>query len=167
MPQGVRMTAPNSQHSNASSDWIATLADSLEQQRTLYDQLDRLSQQQGDLLEPEYADTLLRLLADRDEVIQQLVSLNAESRPLIRRWSEDNEQATDTQRDTIRATLEHINDCMARITERDAACFATLQTNRDKIAKELSGTSNARSAVTAYAKAGGNAPRPRFQDQEG
>lgn len=167
MPQGVRMTAPTNRHLSASTDWIAALVDSLEQQRTLYDQLDRLSQQQADLLEPDYADTLLRLLADRDEVIQQLVALNAESKPLVRRWNDTSEPATDAQRSTIRASLEDINAAMARITERDAACFTTLQTNRDKIAKELSGTSNARSAVSAYAKTGNNAPRPRFQDQEG
>jgi hypothetical protein len=161
------MTAPTQPHPNAPSDWIATLADSLDRQSVLYDQLDRLSEQQGDLLEPEFADTLLRLLADRDRIIQQLVALNAESRPLVRRWNESDAPATDAQRDQIRGVLEHIEACMARITQRDAACFATLQTNRDKVANELAGASNARSAVSAYARAGSNAPRPRFQDQEG
>lgn len=162
------MTTPGSaQPNHDAAHWIAALTDSLAQQCDLYDRIDQLSQQQADLLDPEHATDLLRVLAQRDVAIAELTSINANAKPLIRRWSAEKSQATPAQQAAISGHLDHIEAAMASITRRDEEHFAVIQANKDRIARELTSAGNARTAVTAYSKAGSTQAKPRFKDQQG
>ncbi|MGP1346386.1 MAG: flagellar export chaperone FlgN [Phycisphaerales bacterium] len=148
------------------ASWADRLGEILEEQASLYAILDRLSEQQGALLDPEHADTLLRVLAERDAIIARLTELNGEARPHVGRWDAGGAGIGDGARERIRSRLDEINGCMARITERDASHFATLQENRDRVSRELGGTNNARAAVSAYGRAGASRGGARYQDRE-
>jgi hypothetical protein len=147
-------------------EWVNALTDALDAQAGLYDRIEQLTIEQAELLDPERATELLRVLAERDRAVAALAQINAQSRPLVRRWNEGQATASAEQRRAIESHLQHIEDCMQRITRRDQEHYAIIQANKERLAGQMAGAAHARTAVTAYGRAGATQARPRYKDQQ-
>ena len=151
------MTEPTHAPQN---DRLVTL---LDEQIDLYGTLDELSKRQHGIVESDDTDALLRVLADRQDVINKIASLSRALEPYRADWDANVNRLPDTERARIRGRLDHLAVVMEQIARRDEHDRDVIEQRRTAIGAELGGTKRTGVALSAY---GGQAKGPRFQDRE-
>lgn len=141
------------------------LAELLDRQRELFRELDALSLRQGECVRAGSSDDLLRVLGERQRVVERLDEAACELAPYRERWDETLAHFAEHERRTLRACLEETTTIAARVAARDDADRKELESRRTTLADELAGVSRVRGAVSAYAPRA--AQGARFQDREG
>lgn len=138
----------------------------LDEQETLFVRLDALSKRQRALVEEERTDELLRLLTERQTVIDAVGGIAREVQPYRDRWEAVLAEASAEQRERFSEQIERVAELASRVAARDDADRKLMEQRRDTLAGELAGAGRARGAVAAYG--GGKAGRPaaKFQDRE-
>lgn len=129
---------------------IPALVALLEHQRSLYQQLRTLSDQQGTLVAQAQAEALLGLLAQRQKLIDHITTVNAELDPYRKRWTELWGELADGQRRQIGSIVQEVQDLLGAIIQQDERDRQTLQTAKGRIAVELQKLSRAGQAIQAY-----------------
>jgi len=138
----------------------------LDEQEALFVRLDALSKRQHELVDGERTDELLRLLAERQSVIDGIGDLALELQPYRERWDSVLIEAKPEQRDRLSQQVERLSDLASRVAARDDADRKLMESRRDSLAGELAGTGRARGAVAAYGGAPAQRPVAKFQDRE-
>ncbi len=165
-------------HTILTPDDVQRLVQLLERQAALFSQLDQLGQRQANLIADGDAETLLGLLAQRQQVIDRLQALNGELEPYRRQWSDIwaglDERGQQEVGSLVRAAQETLERVMAS-DERDRRQLASAQ---QRVAEELGRVKQSTTARQAYHRTGhgGAAAQPvrvmaggdnRFTDQTG
>lgn len=145
--------------------WPQSLIDLLEQQQALVDQLDALARRQAEFIEKSATDQLIILLAQRQTIIDQFTTSQSELASLTQGMDDRLQQATNTQRDRIKALIAEIGDRLAGVMQRDEQDQASLRSNRDSIKQEISALGTARQARGAYVNH--QTSPTRFADRKG
>ncbi|MHC4991606.1 MAG: flagellar export chaperone FlgN [Planctomycetota bacterium] len=140
------------------------LIEILERQQDLVDQLDGLAQGQLALIDAGASDDLLRLLGDRQAIMDELAAGQDGLNGLVAALR-GREDVADGQRERISQLVEEIGDRLTRIVSRDEQDRARLQTTRERTAQEISGLHTARKAQHAYVNA--RTRSNRFADRQG
>ncbi|MEO1535856.1 MAG: flagellar export chaperone FlgN [Planctomycetota bacterium] len=135
----------------------------LDEQIDLYGVLDGLSKQQHGIVESDDTDSLLRVLAERQTVINKIAGLARALDPFRADWDANVNQLPDTERVRIRGRLDELAIIMEQIARRDEHDRDVIEQRRSEIGAELGGAKRAGAAMSAY---GGPARGPRFQDRE-
>ncbi|MEM1072309.1 MAG: flagellar export chaperone FlgN [Planctomycetota bacterium] len=135
----------------------------LDQQIDLYGTLDELSKRQHDIVETDDTDSLLRVLAERQSVINRIANLARALEPFRSDWDANVNRLPDTERVRIRARLDELAIVMEQIARRDEHDRDVIEQRRSAIGQELGGAKRTGVALSAY---GGQARGPRFQDRE-
>ncbi|MFG0259625.1 MAG: hypothetical protein ACF8LK_04650 [Phycisphaerales bacterium JB041] len=138
----------------------------LDEQETLFVRLDALSKRQQSLVEGERTDDLLRVLAERQTVIDHIADLARQLQPYRDRWDAVLAEAKPDQRARLVCQVERMADLAAMVATRDDADRKLMERRRDALAGELAGTGRSKGAVAAYAGATKQRPAARFQDRE-
>lgn len=141
----------------------ATLVRLLDEQIDLYGTLDELSKRQHGIVEGDDTDALLRVLADRQDVIGQIAELSRALEPYRADWDANVNRLPDSERARIRGRLDHLAVVMEQIARRDEHDRDVIEQRRSAIGAELGGVKRGGVALSAY---GGQARGPRFQDRE-
>jgi len=148
------------------ADWAPLLIQALAAQCELCTALQALAERQSVLIRSGDGDALLRVLAERQGLVDQISELNDHVAPYRRQWETCMAAVSPEQRaalDTLVSTLTLAVDAIAR---QDDADRAALESQRSAISAELTGVVRGKGAVAAYA--GSHAPpQPRYQDQNG
>ncbi len=137
----------------------------LDEQETLFVRLDALSKRQHTLVEEERTDELLRLLGERQVLIDCIEDVGNELQPFRSRWESVLAEARPELHDRLTQQVERLAELASRVAARDDADRKLMERQRDTLAGELAGTNKARGAVAAYG-AMPQRPAARFQDRE-
>jgi len=144
----------------------ARLRELLEEQESLFLRLEALSRQQGRLVRDERTDDLLRVLGERQGVVEALERTAAALEPFRAAWESVLAEARPDQRDRLARQVERLSELAAGIAAQDDADRRLIEERRDRLAGDLAGVGRVRGAVAAYGAARGR-PAARFQDREG
>lgn len=125
----------------------------LEHQRTLHRQLRVLSDRQRSLVAEDDAETLLRLLSERQRLVDGLVNLNARLAPYRAQWTHFYESLDEDCRRRVALLLEEVNGSLAAILKSDGKDTATLTAKQQSIAGRLAAFDAGSRASAAYGKA--------------
>lgn len=142
------------------------LRELLEEQASLFLRLDALSKRQSRLVREEQTDDLLRVLGERQRVVEAIERAARALEPFRARWETVLAGARVEQRDRFARQVEELAELAAAIAARDDADRTLIEERRDRLASDLAGMGRVRGAVAAYAPTRGR-PAARFQDREG
>ncbi|MEO1583368.1 MAG: flagellar export chaperone FlgN [Planctomycetota bacterium] len=153
-------TAAFPDHSHAAPGELVALID---QQIDLYATLDELSKRQHSIVETDDTDALLRVLADRQDVIARISGLAASLAPFRADWDANINRLDEDERARIRRRLADLAVVMEQIARRDEHDRDVIEQRRSSISAEIGGAKRSGAAMQAY---GGQPKGPRFQDRD-
>ncbi|MEL6796387.1 MAG: hypothetical protein AAFO89_06130, partial [Planctomycetota bacterium] len=116
-----------------------------------------------DIVETDDTDALLRVLAERQSVINRIANLARALEPFRSDWDANVNRLPDTERVRIRARLDELAIVMEQIARRDEHDRDVIEQRRSAIGQQLGGAKRTGVALSAY---GGQTRGPRFQDRE-
>jgi len=141
------------------------LRELLAEQESLFLRLEALSKQQSRFVEDEQTDDLLRVLGERQGVIEALERAARELEPYRTQWEAVLAGARPEQRERFSRQVEQLAELAVSIAARDDADRRVIEDRRDKLAGDLAGMGRVRGAVAAYGPAKSQ-PGAKFQDRE-
>ncbi len=148
------------------SRWVPRLTQILDEECRVCRQLEALGASQGALIRDGDTDSLLRVIAERQELIDRISLLSEQIEPFRRQWESLLGRVPGPQRKVLQDCVSELASLVERIGQRDDEDRAALERRRAAVSDELVGVSRSRGALAAYANR--NAPaRAHFQDRNG
>lgn len=150
------------------SAWLPALTRLLDEQCGLCERLEALSDRQSRAVATGDTDALLRILGERESVVDGVTRVNAALEPF--RSSRDRVlgRLQAGQRDAVVQRVGRIAALVESVRARDDADRAVLEKQRAAVGVELAALSRGQGASAAYAGAGaGTYSGPKFQDRRG
>jgi hypothetical protein len=146
--------------------WGARLVRLVERQHGLFTTLEGLSGRQSACIDGGDCEALLRVLGERQAVVDQILETGEEMAPLRARWEELIRELDEDVRTSLTGRVTALEDLSRRIAERDERDRLALETRRAALVDDMAGLVRSRHAVAAY---GGARPAPaaQFQDRKG
>lgn len=137
----------------------------LDEQHELLARLEALSCRQSALIEGDDDQSLLALLAERQDVVDRLSASRHELLSGRQGWDRVLERFPETRRQVIRGRLEQIAELARVVAARDEADRRRLEARRDRLSEELADLGKSRGALAAYGTRVTD-QGPSFQDTE-
>ena len=131
-----------------------------------------LARDQGVLIETGDADALLRVLHERQTLINRLLQVIGDLGPLAEAVQESKSGVTEGQRTTVRSLLSRFTQRLAEVIENDARDRERLEERLATLSRERNVNDIAQSARKAYGRSKQStsplsAVPNRFTDQKG
>jgi hypothetical protein len=145
-------------------EWAPRLEAILAEQRRVCGLLEQLSAQQGEQIRAGETGALLRVIGERQELVNQLSRLNAELEPYRREWDWCMGRLATDERERMEHAVRELGGQVDRIWARDEADKAELEQQRAAVSSELTGISRGRVAMSAYGVRR-DVQAPMFQDR--
>lgn len=136
----------------------------LDRQAALYDQLAAFGPRQDELIAQGEGDALLRLMGERQAVVDELVEVHQGLEDVREGWQGFVGSLPEGERSALGERLDELKALAARVHEQDARTRQRLDGARDKVSSSMNGVGKARGALRAYG--GGAARAPIHQDRE-
>lgn len=154
------------------SEWLPAVFRALDEQHVLCSRLAELGEEQAIHVESGKTDELMRVLGDRQQLLDRIVRINTRLEPFRSRREAIFPRLTDQQRGQIEQRIESIAGLVDRVRRRDDQDRQALEKQRKSVAEELAGIGKLKGAVAAYAGAAETVARSsnrgaRFQDHLG
>ncbi|MFA9478639.1 flagellar export chaperone FlgN [Phycisphaerales bacterium AB-hyl4] len=146
---------------------IAPLVEKLTQQRDHYAQLKQLADRQAALIAEGETEQLLGVLAQRQQLVDELGRLSEEIAPYRERWAQLSASLGDGDRQRVNALIESVEGLIEQIIEQDDRDRQQLQTAREQVGNQVKQVHHAGRAVNAYRAAPVAGPGARFTDRRG
>lgn len=148
-------------HTTTAGEPLLALVD---EQLSLYGRLDELSRHQHKLIGDDDTDGLLRVLGERQVLIERITDASARMAPFRARWDDHVSGLGEEDRSRLRRGLDDLSKLMGQIAERDESDRAVMEHRRESVKSQLGEVKRGSAAVSAY---GGSGPArgPRFQDR--
>jgi hypothetical protein len=124
----------------------------LEQQRELYQSLRQLTERQKSLVLGDDTTALLGLLAQRQSLVDGLVSLNRSLAPYRQQWAATVARLTEPVRKHVTELIEEANQSLGGILQSDNRDTATLNARREDLVARLATADQAGRVGAAYAR---------------
>ncbi|TVQ61921.1 MAG: hypothetical protein EA379_05780 [Phycisphaerales bacterium] len=137
----------------------------VERQHELFTTLRAMSEAQSAHIRDDDADALLRVLGERQSVVDAIHEAGEEAAPLRDRWETLAEALPEDRRAALRAKVEALHQLARDVEERDERDRAELERRRTALADQLAGVVRGKGAVAAYTP--GAAATSHYQDREG
>lgn len=136
----------------------------LERQAALYDQLAAFGPRQDELIASGEGDELLRLMGDRQAVVDELVEVHRGLEDVRAGWQVFVDGLDEDEREALGDRLDALKALAARVHDQDSQTRQHLDGARDRVSSSMSSIGKAKGAMRAY---GGAATRtPIHQDRE-
>lgn len=148
-------------------DDLSRLISLLEQQLRLFEHLAELSDRQQGLVDDGQAEQLLALLAQRQQLIDHLDTVNGELEPYRNQWDQFWPGLEDSQRQRIGPLIEQAQQLLERIMQADDRDRGRLESAKIEVAAELSQVNQARAARDGYHHVAGSDQNNRFTNRQG
>lgn len=152
----------------ARPDWPVFLRRVLSDQRDLCRSLEAMCERQSVLVRGGDTDGLMRVLSQRQALVDRLAELGDEVAPFRAQWETCMASVNAPDRAEIERVVAEITDLIERIGKHDDSDRAALETQRATLSVELSTVNRGRGALGAYTGYSSTADDgPRFQDCNG
>lgn len=139
---------------NLSDDRLVEL---LTHQRSLYRKLKMLAERQQSLVTHDDTEALLKLLSERQKLVDGLVKLNEQIAPYRQQWSTFFGALSMARREEVSDLLEEVNASLGAILKNDARDTAVMTVRRERVSTDIGHVDGGRRATAAYAgQRGGN-----------
>lgn len=138
----------------------------MEQQVGLLEQIESLSGGQRELIAAGKSDDLLRVIAQRQVLVDQVAELTEQITPLRELWNTTSGQVDAQLRQQVEQVVGRITGAIDNISKNDEADRAALEQQRKDVFGSLGTVTRARGAVAAYSSSGGT-QHNAFQDRQG
>ena len=125
--------------------------ETLQRHLSIHKQLRELSRQQRDLITADDPQPLLMLLADRQQLVDELTKLNRVLLPLQPRWREYRAQLSASVGERIDALLRETTETLQLIIAADQQDAGLLAARKAGVAGEMATLNQGRQAFDAYA----------------
>ncbi|MFI4883409.1 MAG: hypothetical protein ACIAQU_12580 [Phycisphaerales bacterium JB064] len=136
----------------------------LERQAALYDQLAGFGPRQDELIAEGEGDGLLRLMSERQDVVDALVEVHRGLEDVRDRWDAFVEALPADERSELGQRLDALKALAAQVHEQDSRTRQNLDGARDRMQSTMGNLGRAKGALRAY---GGSPMRaPVHQDRE-
>lgn len=145
--------------------WDERLLNMLQQQKALLERLAQLAEYQGSLINEGNTDSLLSLLAERQQMIDRFLALQRDLGGLTENLEARLERVEQGRRKQIQGLIAEIGQLLERVMQHDEQDRQTLETARNQTRDELQEIGNAARARQAYQ--GAASGTARFADQQG
>jgi len=152
---------------------VSRLTGLLSRQLKLFEHLGELSEQQTQYVDEGQSQDLLALLAQRQQLIDQLEKINGDLQPFRSQWDILWQRLDPSQRRTVGPLVQQAQQLLGQIMDSDDHDRDQLQEARGQISSQLGQVNQIGAARRAYAggpaaqTAGAAARRGRFMSQEG
>lgn len=138
----------------------------LAEQVALYERLEALAREQGELIAQQDGEAMLELLDRRQRVIDGLARCVQHLEPIRERWESLRLSLPIVQRAEMQRLADRAQELAATVRALDDEHAGLLASRRDDLAGEIARLKRSGKAVTAYG--GGNRSRgPSFRDERG
>jgi hypothetical protein len=127
------------------------LVNLLEQQRDCYAELKRLAQRQRRLISDQDPESLLKVLAERQRLVDRLAELNRSLQPFRQEWASAYSQMMGERRQYVRRVLDDINMLLGSILITDAEDGRLLSLSKEGVRSGMATAAIGRFANSAYA----------------
>ncbi len=142
------------------------LIELLEQQRDCYRRLKDLAERQRRLITDQDPEALLKILGERQKLVDQLTELNQALAPFRQEWANTYTQMQSDRRQHVQEVLDDINMLLGAIMVTDAEDSRLLAAGKERIGSELREAAAGRRANTAYAAQAYQSSGPKGTNQE-
>ena len=129
-----------------SSDVIALLV----KQRDLYSKLKALAFMQRELVERSNPELLLKVLGNRQKIINQLTAIDSKLKPIREKWKVISEGFNDNERAEVNKLVDDVKRILEDIMTRDKQDTETLTEKKNQIANELKKVRTCKQMNNAY-----------------
>ena len=126
----------------------------LTRQRDLYLRLKDLAYRQRELVDSSDPELLLKVLANRQRIIDQLSLTDRQLRPIRENWQKVSESFSDIQRNNVSLLIDQVKNTIEDILNRDKKDTETLTNKKNEIAVELKKARTGRQMGKVYQAAG-------------
>jgi len=130
----------------------------LKRQRDLYVQLGRLAEGQRSMITGDEPERLLGILAERQQLIDQLEAVGRRLKPYQANWRQIRGSLASEQAGEVDALVSEVNALLSGILKNDEADAQLLSIRKSQTAQAAGEIKAARQAGSAYAASAG-APR--------
>lgn len=144
--------------------WGPRLARLVASQCALCRTIESLGERQSAMIEGDDTDGLLRLLAERQTLLDELASLSEQLGPFRSQWEQFAGRLPAAERQALQRNVKEMTESVERISARDEVDRTALERRRSVIAEALGDVRRGRGAIAAYVTGSGEA---RYQDREG
>ncbi len=138
----------------------------LSEQVACYQKLAKLAEQQHGFVQNSQTDQLLEVLQRRQEVLDQIATLEQTIAPAKKQWSERMRALTPVDRDAAEFLLAETRRLLEQITTADRNDAIVLQQRKLNLGVQINKTTAARVANKNYAAAAYGARRPTMDIQQ-
>jgi len=128
-------------------------------QASLYHKLADFGPRQDALIASGDGEALMRVLAERQAVVDDLVGVHDSLEAVRQHWRQFVEALADDDRQRLGERLEELKAVAARVQEQDADAKRRLDEAREGLSDEMRGLADARGALRAYGAAGAQPSR--------
>ncbi len=152
------------------ADWRARLFSMLDRQQAVSVALMDRCKQQADYLTAEQAGALLRVLEERQGLIEELNELSVGLEPFRSVWPEIWTVLDGAERDEVQEVVRGVQRVVDDVMERDADDQNSLVAEKSRVQEELGSMNRARDSQRAYGQPvhrGIEPIRNRFTDRQG
>ena len=122
----------------------------VDQQRRLYRALRSLADRQAELVTAGSADGLLKVLADRQRLVDEITKTSSALQPFRQRWDAVCKLLDEQQRSEVAADIAEIDQLQEAIAQRDQRDSETLRLRCQVIGRELQRSRTSKDAIRAY-----------------
>jgi hypothetical protein len=141
------------------------LIELLTQQRDVYRQLRQLADVQRQAIDADSGQELLRILGDRQRLINLLTDVNTELEPFRSRWDQLRQSIDPVGRKTVSDLVEEVQELLKGILELDEGDCDALK-RRTRVCREQAAAASMGQRVNAaYAVGQYQAGGPRYLDR--
>ena len=122
----------------------------LSRQRDLYLRLKDLAYKQRELVDKSDPEMLLKVLANRQRIIDQLSIIDRQLRPIREDWKKVSDSFSDNERNNVNLLIEQVKSTIEDILNRDKKDTETLTSKQQEIAVELKKARTGKQMGKAY-----------------
>jgi chorismate mutase len=126
------------------------MLDLLKRQHQYFQDLQRLAQEQRDLIKAQLNEELLHLLGKRQKIVEAIGQLHRQSAPFRERWEAMKDLLSEPVRENIAVLLRRLQQALNSIIEHDRQDCQDLSAAKQQVADELNQTNKARAANAYY-----------------
>lgn len=140
------------------------MLDLLIQQRDLYRQLGQLTDKQRGAIDSQLPEDLLRILGDRQRLINQLTEINEQLEPFRGQWDQIRRTIPAVRRQRISQLVDEVGELLSEILKQDASDCDLLEQRTSECQGDAMTASVGQKINAAYAVECYTQPQPRFVD---
>ena len=146
--------------------WAQRLLSLLQEQRAVYQHLREFSQKQSELVQQGDADRLLQLLAQRQQLIDQLAALNTQLEPFKKDWPRLWSELDEPARRSVDRLVQEVQGVLDGILQQDDQDRQVLARQRENMSTNMQQLNHGAKVNRAYGSSN-NHDNNRYTDSTG